>query len=198
MIIKGTLSEISQGEKIINEVYREKEGIGGVVQGKWKSLPLNGYIRHRSARIGNETVLNLILPWDYDELLMQAVGQEVALSISGQPKGSQRHIVMAMRTPEAGLVRKSSSKAILSSIIEVAINWIAAPFVSLVAILVTLTLLWFINAVSGIAVSGYLALVVGAAVLVFFLLNPLFSIRRERKELSALDNVLLSEARVAP
>ena len=197
MVIKGTLSEISQGKQIVNKELVVREGFGGVVRGKWRSRPLDGYIRHPSARIGNATVLNLILPWDYDELLMQAVGQEVALSISGQPKGSQRHIVMAMRTPEAGLVRKSASKTFLSSIIEVGINWIAAPFVALAATLVALVLLWFINAVSGIN-AWYLALVVGAAVFVFFLLNPLFSIRRERKELSALDNVLLSEARVAP
>jgi hypothetical protein len=80
----------------------------------------------------------VLLPY-WDELLKEAVGQEVALSVAGRdPTSNKRHTVLAMRTPRGGLTRPSRIVLLASSIVGLFKLWIGAPILALIIVLASM------------------------------------------------------------
>jgi hypothetical protein len=75
-----------------------------------------GFTHREFVDIGDTRIKNLMLMPYYDELLQEAIGSEVALSMIGPPPSSdKRHTVVAMRTPKGGLNRPSRTQLVRGS-----------------------------------------------------------------------------------
>jgi hypothetical protein len=98
-----------------------------------------GFTRRLFVDIGETRIKNVMLAPYFDELLQEAVGEEVALSMTGpEPSSGKRHTVVAIRTPKGGVNRPSRKLLLIGSIVLVIKGWIAAPI--LFAILVLLAI----------------------------------------------------------
>lgn len=123
------------------------------------ALGQKGWTRREFVDIGDTRIRNLVLTPYYDELLKEAVGQEVAISVTGtDPSKNLRHTVMAIRTPRGGLNRVSRKVLLAGSIVWLVKFWIGAPILALLILLAAAVagkifepLLWIGVAVAAIA-----------------------------------------------
>lgn len=126
-------------------------------------LGQKGWTRREFVDIGETRIRNVILTPYYDALLMEAVGQEVALSIAGRdPTSNKRHTVMALRTPRGGLNRVSRKVLLAGSIVWLFKFWIGAPILALIILLASMIAgkifepLFWIGAVAAALVFVYM------------------------------------------
>jgi hypothetical protein len=185
MVVEGVLEKISGGNVISSEgtrAYTTKK-LGGLYKTKEAGADIHaGWTRREFIDIGGQRIRTLDLTPYYDQLLQEAVGEEVALSLDAKELTSdKRRTVIAIRTPKAGVARPSRTQIWMASIV-----W---SFKSLVAggcfFFMLLVLALFISAASdNLAFAVALA---GLGVFLYFLIKPLINARRSFKAASALD-----------
>jgi hypothetical protein len=170
-VYRGVLEQISEGEVISSEgtggYWTHRMGIMRFhrtgVDSQW------GWTSRQFVDIGGRRIRNVVLMPFHDQLLQEALGQEVALSMTGpDPDSPKRHTVVAIRTPRAGLNRPGLAKMIAGSAILLLRGLIAAPVFFLIALFVAWVAhfiylpLWWVGLVVGIA--GAIGLVVAPLV----------------------------------
>jgi hypothetical protein len=195
-VYEGVLVKVSGGDVISSQgsggYYTHRVGISrfhktGVDQQA-------GYMRRQFVDIGDTRIRNVILRRYYDELLQEAVGQEVALSITGpSPSSEGRHTVVAMRTPKGGVVRPSRKQLFAGSIVLVFQFWIAAVFMALILAAIAL----FVGAFTSVTVF-WIGLAVAVAFGIGWMILPFYLAWRTFKAASALDGAPLSAVPTSP
>jgi hypothetical protein len=134
-VYEGTLEQVSGGEVV------SSEGTGGYFTHRMGVTRFRrtgvdrqaGWIRRQFVDIGGTRIKNVMVTPLVDELLKEAVGQEVALSMIGPPADHDgRHTVVAIRTPKGGLQRPSRKLILVGSIVLVFNHWLTAPFLALI------------------------------------------------------------------
>jgi hypothetical protein len=176
-VYKGILHEISDGEKI------SSEGTGGYYTHNMGITRFHktgvdfqkGFIRRGVVRIGDTRIRNVMLHPEYDTLLNEAIGREVALSIdAGDPDSFKRHTVLALRTPDAGVRRPPLWAMIIGSLAVVFRFWLTAIvggfFVALLAAFAGALVSKLLGDDQGIGV--FVGLGVGALFVLYFLIKP--------------------------
>ncbi len=128
-VYKGVLHEISEGETI------SSEGTGGYFTHRMGITrfhrtgvdPQKGFIRREIVRIGDTRIRNVMLMPQYDTLLREAMGKPVAISVDGEdPESFERHTVLAIRTPDAGVRRPPLGAMIVGSLMLLFRFWLTA------------------------------------------------------------------------
>ncbi len=198
-VYKGVLHEISDGEKI------SSEGTGGYMTNnmgiaRWHKTGVDrhaGFIRREIMRIGDTRIRNVMLMPIFDTLLREATGKEVALSVDGgPPEEFKRHTVLAIRTPDAGVVRPPMGRMIFASIIVWFRFWLTAIvggfFVTLAAGFVGALVSKLLG--DDNAYGAFVGLAVGGLFVLYFLLKPfqiIFRTFRLRSARLTLDGELV-------
>ena len=185
-VYKGVLHEISEGEKISSEgtggYYTQRMGITrfhktGVDQQA-------GFIRREILRIGDTRIREVMLAPIFDRLLREAIGKEVALSVDGDsPEEFKRHTVLAIRTPDAGVVRPPVGRMIFGSIMLVFRFWLTAIVGGFLFTIVALLAMGLLSNLLGDD-NGYIVyagFVLAGLFVVYFLLKPFQIIYRTFK-----------------
>src|SRR4029079_17177870 len=119
VVYEGILYKVSQGSVLPTGPTRTT-----VYEGPFGNLKVRhsgrvrqaGYTRREFVQIGDARITNVMLIPYYDALLMEAIGKPVALSIdnTGWFGKQARSTVIAMRTPDAGIVKSGLAKTIAS------------------------------------------------------------------------------------
>jgi hypothetical protein len=144
-----------------------------------------GWTRREFVDIGDTRIRNVMLMPYYDELLQEAVGQEVALSVTGPPENKAgRNTVVAIRTPEGGVVRPSGKQLLIASIREVLLWWFAAPFVTAILVFAS-----FLVAKITYGPIVWVGLVVAVAVGIGWMVWPFVRVRRMFRAAAALQGL---------
>jgi hypothetical protein len=198
-VYEGVLRKISDGEVISSQdrggYYVERFGViryrRGVVDDQ------AGWMRRHFVDIGETRIRNVVLMPYYDALLQEAVGEEVALSVTGpEPSSAKRHTVVAIRTPKGGVNRPSARQLWTGAIVSTLRTWLGAVFLTL--------FLWIVLA--AIAYGGYalyrnwdlfvvvffLVTAVALGVFVWLVVTPIVDARRVFRAAYALDSATQS------
>ena len=125
-VYEGILRSISSGQVISTAPSRVVVTQGAF--GNWRARGTGyqrqaGYTRREFIQIGDTRLTQVMLMPYYDALLEEAVGKQVALSID---KTGSRNTLIAMRTPDAGLVKPELGKLIVTAIRLVLVTWFVA------------------------------------------------------------------------
>jgi hypothetical protein len=176
-VYKGVLHEISEGEKISSEgtggYYTHRMGIT-----RWHKTGVDqqaGFIRREILAIGDTRIRNVMLMPYFDTLLREAIGKEVALSVDGgPPEEFSRHTVLAIRTPDAGVVRPSMGKMIFASIVVWFRFWLTAVVGGFLVAVVAGFAGSLVSKLLGDdnGYGAYVGLALGGLFFLYFLLKP--------------------------
>jgi hypothetical protein len=182
-VYEGVLHEISGGNVI------SSEGTGGYYTPRWgitryKKTGVDqqaGWVQRQFLDIGETRITNVVLTPQYDALVQEAVGQEVALSMTGAAasKGGRKTLV-AMRTSK-GITRPSRKLLLAGS------TWLVLKHVVLAPVLV---IIGFLFAFLASIISGSVGMAVLAAaipVLIWWLMMPFVYAVRTFRAAGALD-----------
>jgi hypothetical protein len=117
-------------------------------------------------------------------LLEEAVGQHVALSVLGPPADDGgRHVVVAIRTPRAGVDRPSRKVLLGSSSWLVVKHWVTGPIFFVIMLLGS----WLASQVHAplMELGSWIAF----GVMIWWMVVPFFQMAKVAKAASALDEV---------
>ena len=176
-VYEGVLTTISGGEVI------SSEGTGGYWthhgwNSKYRKTGVDqqaGSTRREFVDIGGTRIKSVILTPYYDQLLQEAVGEEIAVSMIGPaPSSSKRHTVVAMRTPKGGLNRPSQTELFRAST--------GLLFRHGVAMVVIFGILTFIS----VKILGSVGWLLGAAWVILWTISFSRSIRESYRAAAAL------------
>ena len=121
MVYRGTLQELGDSEKIRGEGVIAT-GNMGIYRERRVKHRLEGWRNYSYIKLSDEKIRNVAVPPMWDDLLREAVGHDVQFSIGGKTSNPGKlHPMMAMRTPEEGLVkppRSDIAKHTASSVIR--------------------------------------------------------------------------------
>ena len=186
-VYEGVLENLSEGEVI------SSEGTGGyfthrVGITRWHRTgvdPQAGMVQRQFVDIGGTRIRNVVLYRYHDDLLEEAVGEEVAVSVIGPaaPDNPGRHTVVAVRTPRAGVQRPSGKRLLAESIWLVLKHWITAPILFLILLIpawiasVIWWPLWWVALLGAVALS------------LWWMFVPFPHIRRMVRAAGALDDL---------
>jgi hypothetical protein len=186
-VYEGVLERLAEGDEI------SSEGTGGYFTHRlgitrWHRTgvdPQAGMVQRQFADVSGTRLRNLILPRYYDDLLEEALGEEVALSVIGPaaPDNPGRHTVVAVRTPRAGLERPSGKRLLAGSIWLVLKHWITAPIVFLILLIPA----WMASVIW--MPLGWVGLLGAVALSLWWMIVPFPSIRRTVRAAGALDDL---------
>jgi hypothetical protein len=188
MVVEGVLEKISGGNVISSAgtgAYTTKK-LGGLYKTKEAGQDIHaGWSKREFIDVGGQRIRNLDLTPYYDQLLQEAIGEEIALSLDAKELTSDtRRTVIAIRTPKGGVARPSKKQLWLASIVWTFKSWVAA--------VVFFFMLLLLAAIVGAIFSENLAVVVFLAavgVALYFLIKPLINMRKSFKAAAALDGV---------
>jgi hypothetical protein len=166
-VYQGVLEKISGGRTISSEgaggYYTHNVGIE-----RYHKTGVDthaGWTQRQFVDIGGIRIKNVMLTPLHDELLQEAVGEKVALSMTGpRPSSGNRHTVLAVRTPKAGIDRTSRSTLMTATFVWVLRYWVVAVVVGIL-----------------LAIAGQIVLkttVVGLAFAVIWAIRPFVLSRR--------------------
>jgi hypothetical protein len=195
-VYEGVLGKLAGGNVVSSEgrggYYVERFGVirhrKGVVDDQ------AGWTRRQFVDIGETRIRNVMLMPYQDALLQEAVGEVVALSMTGpEPSSAKRHTVLAIRTPKGGVSRPSGKQLWVGAIFNTLRTWLGAVFLTAILSFVLLIVAGLIAAfifdssvpvfVAGLVVGGVVAL----AVFVVLIVAPIVDARRMFRAASALD-----------
>jgi hypothetical protein len=179
-VYEGILEKVSSGEVISTAPSRVlvTQGAFGNFRARGTGYQRQaGYTRREFIQVGEQRITYVMLMSYHDALLQEAVGKHVALSID---KTGPRNTVIAMRTPDAGLVKPEMGKLIRTAIRLVLVTWIVA---AIFGTILTLILAAFL---------GTTGAVIGVLATLAFALRPLYHIWKTFRARSALDSVPLA------
>jgi hypothetical protein len=186
-VYEGVLETLFEGEVI------SAEGTGGyfthrVGITRWHKTGVDtqaGMVRRQFVDIGGTRIRNLILTRYHDDLLEEAVGEEVALSVIGPaaPDDPGRHTVVAVRTPRAGVQRPSGKRLLAGSIWLVLKHWVTGPIFFLIMLIPT----WIASVIWG--PLGWVVLLGAIGLPLWWMIIPFPHIRRVVRAAGALDNL---------
>jgi hypothetical protein len=142
-----------------------------------------GWTRREFVDVGETRIRNLaIFPYD-DELLQEAVGQQVAISVLGpKPSSPKRHALVALRTPRAGVERLSRKLLFAGSVWKMLKYLIVAPFLAF-ALLIPVSIVGAVFSET----AAYALLPVVALLVLAYLAIGLHNVRVVFKASAALD-----------
>ena len=155
-IYSGVLDRISGGEVISSDprrvVYTENMGI---VHEHRQGVDIQaGWIRREFVDIGGVRIKAVMLTRLHDALLEEAVGQHVALSLTGPPANkNKRHTVIAIWTPRAAVDRPSVSMLVLVALVWILKFFIAGAFIGVVLAVVLGLFFGLPGVVAGVVVG---------------------------------------------
>jgi hypothetical protein len=182
-VYEGILQEVSDGEVL------SSEGTGGYWTHRWGITRYHrtgvdrqaGWVQRNLVDIGDTRITNVVLTPHDDALLKEAVGQEVALSMTGPGASSGgRKTLVAIRTPR-GITRPSRKLLLLGS------AWLVLKHVLLAPVLMIIA---FLFAFLASIISGWLGiavLVAAVPVLLWWLTMPFVYAVRTFRAAGALD-----------
>jgi hypothetical protein len=184
-VYEGVLETMSQGEVL------SPGGTGGYATDRGVNIarfhttgvdPQHGWVLRQFVDIGGTRLKNVVVAPYQNALLEEAVGQQVALSVLGPSADSGgRHVVVAIRTPRAGVDRPSRNVLLRSSSWLVVKHWVTAPFFFLILLLGS----WLASQVYAPLLELGAWIAFGA--MVWWMVVPFFGIGRLIKAASALD-----------
>ena len=187
-VYEGILQEVSDGQVL------SSEGTGGSWTHRWGITRYHrtgvdrqaGWVQRQFLDIGDTRIVNVVLTPQYDALVQEAVGQEVALSMTGPTadKGGRKTLV-AMRTSK-GITRPSRKLLLAGS------TWLVLKHVLLSPVLIIIA---FLFAWLASIISGWLGMAVLAAavpVLIWFLTMPFVYAVRTFRAARALNKAPLT------
>ena len=188
MVYQGILTKISRGAEIAGEEGVYSTDYAGRLHYSRRRVEGEGLIERGYLVIGDTKLRNVWLLPRYDMLLEEAVGRTIALSIVGPAdKPHSARMVVAMRTPEAGLVKFGSWTVMRSSIKALFKYLFAGVVFGLI-----------LGLIAGALTSNAVGILVGVVVVLYFLLSVLRNIRKAYGVRNALDAVRLAERPVTP
>jgi hypothetical protein len=185
MVYEGVLERMSPGEVLSSEGTGGYATDRGINITRWHATgvdPQRGWIQRQFVDIGGTRIKNVVLRPYQNALLEEALGEEVALSVMGPPADSgRRHIVVAVRTPQAGIDRPSGKLLSASLAWLVLKHWVLAPFVFAMLLLFA----WLASTVYAplLEIGAWIAL----GVAIWFMVVPFFQMAKVSKAASALD-----------
>lgn len=186
MVYEGVLERMSPGEVLSSQGtggYFTDRGVNITRYHKTGVDPQGGWIQHQFVDVGGMRIKNVVLRPYQDALLEEAVGEEVALSVTGPAADSHgRHTVVAIRTPRAGIDRPSGKLLLASSAWLVLKHWVLAPFLFLIVLLAA----WLASQVYAplLSIGAWLAF----SVTIWFMVVPFFQLAKVYRAASALDD----------
>jgi hypothetical protein len=135
----GILETISGGNVVSSAPSHvwASEGLGGttrVHQGGFD--PHRNWVNRQFVDIGGQRLTNVMVTQLCDELLLEAIGEEVTLAVF-TPSNSRRHrqTVLGVRTPKMGVVKPGLATLLLGAIWGSIKVWIAAIVLTLFSLL---------------------------------------------------------------
>ena len=132
--------------------------------------------------IGGRRIQSLMLMPYQDELLQEAVGEEIALSINANEVTSRkRHTVVAIRTPKGGVNKPTKAQLRVSATVNTIKFWVAAVLLFFLTLIVAFTLMaiWW--------PLFFVGLLVAVGVGVWWAIKPFKMARRAFQAAAALD-----------
>jgi hypothetical protein len=200
-VYEGVLKKISGGDVISSQgrggYYVERFGVTRYRKGIVDDQA--GWTRHHFVDIGETRIRSVMLMPYHEALLQEAVGEEVALSMTGpEPSSGKRHTVVAIRTPKGGVNRPSGKQLWVAAIFNTLRTWLGAVFG---------TLFLFVAMVA-VAYGGYalyrnwdlfvvvffIEVAIALTFFVWLIVAPIVDARRIFRAASALDEPSLSSA----
>jgi hypothetical protein len=102
----------------------------------------NNYVRREYIDIGGKHLRNIALTSYHDELLQDALGQEVALSIAGTRGGAGKKSVIALRTPKRGVSKACNFPSLFFTLlVSTVLWWIGGVIMAFIAWAIVATVL---------------------------------------------------------
>jgi hypothetical protein len=155
-----------------------------------------GWTRHQFVDIGETRIRTVMLMPYHEALLQEAVGQEVALSMTGpEPESAKRHTVLAIRTPKGGVNRPSGKQLWVAAILNTLRTWLGAALLTVVLIVVlgvvAAAAANIFDSMALLKVGLVIALAIALGVLVWLLVAPIVDARRMFRAAAALDETPL-------
>ena len=140
-----------------------------------------GFILRENVDIGETRIRNVSIVPPWDQLLREAIGQEVALSVVGPEPGSfTRHTVLALRSAREGVVRPSKPILIYGTLRTFIKYWLLAPL----AFVLLLIPAFIVGKI--FAPLGYLGFAVAIIGLLYYIVVPFLMVRRTLAATAAL------------
>lgn len=163
-IYTGVLEKMSGGDTITsNPRWRLAWG------GWWQQGPRDvqeGWARRQFIDVGDHHLRNVALTQYHDEVLSEAVGEEVVIGAHGGRMGTSRTTVVGIRTPKRGLDKPSIVKLVVGTVVNIFAMLLAAAVLILAIVLTTM----LVGAIFDSSVIGLLAaspFITGFLVVVF-------------------------------
>ena len=167
-VYRGMLDEISEGKVISSQGtgFSARWGLGGRIIVRETGVDTQaGWTSREFVDVGGQRIRNVMLAPRHDQLLKEAVGQEVAMSMTGpSPSSPKRHTIIAIRTAREGLVRPGFARMMAGSGASVIRGLIIAPFAFVILLAVAwvagsiIDALWWVGIAVAIAASAWLLL----------------------------------------
>jgi hypothetical protein len=201
-VYEGVLGKLAGGNVVSSEgrggYYVERFGVirhrKGVVDDQ------AGWTRRQFVDIGETRIRNVMLMPYQDALLQEAVGEVVALSMTGpEPSSAKRHTVLAIRTPKGGVSRPSGKQLWVGAIFNTLRTWLGAVFLTVVLSVVlgvvaaVVANIFDLN-LHTLGVMLVVALAVALAVFIVLIVAPIVDATRMFRAASALDETPASAA----
>jgi hypothetical protein len=165
-VYRGVLDEISEGKVISSQGtgLSARWGLGGRIIARETGVDAQaGFTSREFVDVGGQRIRNVMLAPLHDQLLREAVGQEVALSMTGPgPSSPRRHTVIAIRTAREGLVRPGFVRMFAGSGAKIVRGLIIAPFAFLILFAVAwvagsiIDALWWVGLAAAVAAGAWL------------------------------------------
>jgi hypothetical protein len=138
-LYQGVLEKVSGGNVVSSAPSHvwTSEGLGGTTRVHQGGLDAHrGWIQRQFVDIGGQRITNLMVTPLCDELLLEALGEEVALAVwtPGRLRRG-RQTVLGIRTPRMGVVKPGLIALIAGAIWGTIKVWVAAIAVVLVTFL---------------------------------------------------------------
>jgi hypothetical protein len=151
-----------------------------------------GWTQHQFVDVGETRIRNVVLMPYHAALLQEAVGEEVALSMTGpEPSSAKRHTVVAIRTPKGGVNRPTSKQLWAAAILNTLRTWLGAVFFTIFLWVVMVALAYGGYALYRnwdlFVVVFFLVTAVALAVFVWLFVAPIVDARRAFRAAFALD-----------
>jgi hypothetical protein len=194
-VYEGVLRKISPGQVISCErrgaYYVQRFGVirkrGGVRDDQ------AGWTQHQFVDIGETRIRNVVLMPYQEALLQEAVGEEVALSMTGpEPSSGKRHTVVAIRTPKGGVDRPSEKQLWVGAVLYTLRTWLGAVILTVLLSVVLFLVAGVIAKIfdaswpvfaAGLVIAGVVVL----AVFVTLIVAPIVDATRAFRAAGALD-----------
>jgi hypothetical protein len=190
-VYEGVLREVGEGTTIVGTGGGKQTTIilgpyGGTI--RERDIPPSdymdqiGWIQRSYMDVGDTRIRNVVVLPVHDEMLREAVGQEVALSILGPgPESHKRNSVIATRTPRVGVFRPPRKVILWNSIKQTLKYWLVSPILAFIIVMVGAALGKFVY-----EPLFYLGLAAAAVAFVTWILLPIFGAARVFKAAGAL------------